>query len=181
MCRLVWRSRPGVLDPSEFTIISGGQTGADRAALDFAIEYGIPHGGWCPRWRLAEDGAISSRYALCETPSRRYAQRTEWNIRDSDATVAFTLAAELKGGTLLTIELAKRLKKPVLHLTRETLAIQFSEEDLISSAAELLQAFIAEHRVDILNVAGPRASQEPQVAGFVHAVLQRTLSLPLSG
>ena len=74
------------------TILSGGQTGADRAALDFAIEYGLPHGGWCPRGRLAEDGPIDERYELTETPSHRYAQRTEWNVRDSDATVVFSIA-----------------------------------------------------------------------------------------
>ena len=75
------------------TILSGGQTGADRAALDFAIEFGLAHGGWCPRGRLAEDGPIDERYDLTETPSRRYNQRTEWNIRDSDATVVFSITA----------------------------------------------------------------------------------------
>lgn len=71
-------------------IISGGQTGADRAALDFAIAHDIPHGGWCPSGRLAEDGRIPSRYQLRETPSPDYAQRTEWNVRDSDGTVIFS-------------------------------------------------------------------------------------------
>jgi predicted Rossmann-fold nucleotide-binding protein len=78
-------------DVRQITIISGGQTGADRAALDFAIEHGIPHGGWCPRGRIAEDGPIPLCYSLRETPSRRYAQRTEWNVRDSHATVVFTI------------------------------------------------------------------------------------------
>ena len=70
----------------EITIVSGGQTGADRAALDFALEFGIEHGGWCPRGRRAEDGVIDERYGLTETPSHRYDQRTRWNVRDSDAT-----------------------------------------------------------------------------------------------
>ena len=68
-------------------IVSGGQTGADRAALDWAIDHGTAHGGWCPRGRRAEDGAIPARYLLNETPSARYEERTEWNVRDSDGTV----------------------------------------------------------------------------------------------
>ncbi len=66
---------------SGLKIVSGGQTGADRAALDFAIAHGIPQGGWCPKGRKAEDGPIPDRYQLKETPSDNYAQRTEWNVR----------------------------------------------------------------------------------------------------
>ncbi len=72
-------------------IMSGGQTGADRAALDFAIGHGIKHGGWCPKGRRAEDGAIDARYQLKETPSANFVQRTEWNTRDSDGTVVFSI------------------------------------------------------------------------------------------
>jgi len=147
------------------TILSGGQTGADRAALDFALEFGLAHGGWCPRGRLAEDGAIDERYDLQETPSRRYAQRTEWNVRDSDATVVFSITREVSGGTALTLALAKRLGKPCLHLASDAASATGSD-----SAEELL-AFLAEHRVSRLNVAGPRASQEPLVAAFVRSVL----------
>src|SRR2546423_13574935 len=67
-------------------IVSGGQTGADRAALDFALAHKIPQGGWCPKGRRAEDGVIEPCYRLVETPSSRYSQRTAWNVRDSDAT-----------------------------------------------------------------------------------------------
>jgi hypothetical protein len=70
-------------------IVSGGQTGADRAALEWAVEHNIPYGGWCPKGRLAEDGPIDLRYQLQETPSSSYPQRTEWNARDSDGTVTF--------------------------------------------------------------------------------------------
>ena len=84
------------------TIYSGGQTGADIAGLNFAIERGIPHGGWCPRGRKAEDGVIPPRFRLRETPSAGYSQRTEWNVRDSDATVIFTIADRLNGGSLKT-------------------------------------------------------------------------------
>ena len=86
-------------------IVSGGQTGADRAALDIAIRHGITHGGWCPKGRRAEDGPISCQYALTETPSEQYIQRTEWNVRDSDGTVVFTLNTDV---TWFTRELGAR-------------------------------------------------------------------------
>jgi hypothetical protein len=72
---------------SPITIISGGQTGADRAALDWALEHDVPCGGWCPKGRNAEDGPIDPKYPLKETPSASYIQRTEWNVRDSEATI----------------------------------------------------------------------------------------------
>jgi hypothetical protein len=78
-------------------IVSGGQTGADRAALDYAIAIGIPHGGWCPKGRKAEDGPIDRRYALAETPRADCLQRTEWNVRDTDGTVIFTVGAKAPG------------------------------------------------------------------------------------
>ena len=83
-------------------IVSGGQTGADRAALDWAIEYEIPHGGWCPKGRLAEDGAIPAQYRLQESQSKNYLQRTEWNVRDTDGTVIFTMEPHLSGGSKRT-------------------------------------------------------------------------------
>ena len=172
-----------MFDLRTITIISGGQTGADRAALDFAIQHGIPHAGWCPRGRLAEDGPIEARYELRQTPSRRYAQRTQWNVRDSDATVVFSIAAELSGGSALTIELAERLGKPSLHLAGETTVGETTSavgERRVSAAtvrvaAEKLLGFLAEHNVRCLNIAGPRASQEPEIAAFVHAGLKATL------
>jgi len=94
-------------------IVSGGQTGADRAALDFAIEHGVSHGGWCPKSRLAEDGPIHPRYKLQETPTRSYPQRTEWNVRDSDGTVIFTIAERLNGGSRKTARFTRKLGKPV--------------------------------------------------------------------
>lgn len=149
--------------PPNIAIVSGGQTGADRAALDFSIAHGIPHGGWCPRQRRAEDGAIPAEYLLRETPSSHYSQRTEWNVRDSDATVVFSIKARLTGGTRLTFELARRLDKPVLHLSRE-------EAD-VPSAADRLRTFLDGEQARSLNVAGPRASQEPEIGDFVRAVL----------
>lgn len=148
-------------------IVSGGQTGADRAALDFALRQGLPHEGWCPRGRLAEDGPLAPRYRLRETPSAAYAERTEWNVRDSDATVLVTLKAELTGGTKLTGDLAARLDRPLLHLSAATTGVL--------EAAALLRQFLAAHRLKRLNVAGPRASQEPGIAAFVDAVLGAAL------
>src|SRR6266566_869174 len=98
-------------------IISGGQSGADRAALDFALAHDIPHGGWCPRGRRTEDGALEERYELRETPDAEYSQRTDWNVRDSDGTVIFSIAPELTGGSKLTAEFAARHDKPCLQLS----------------------------------------------------------------
>ena len=158
---------------SRITIVSGGQTGADRAALDFAIERGIPHGGWCPKGRLAEDGPISLRYDLQETPSRKYSQRTEWNVRDSDATVVFTIAPQIVGGTALTLDWARRLEKPALHLFRD--AAPDVSAAATEAAAKLL-LFLDEHHVRRLNVGGPRASQELGIIEFVRSVLQAALA-----
>lgn len=91
-------------------IISGGQTGADRAALDAALACGLPIGGWCPRGRRAEDGQIPARYPLVETPSRDYRQRTRWNVRDSDFTLVFVIGS-LGGGSKFTTEVAERMGK----------------------------------------------------------------------
>src|SRR3954462_12829698 len=105
---------------ADITIVSGGQTGADRAALDWAIANGIRHGGWCPRGRLAEDGVIPDFYKLRETVSTEYAVRTERNICDSDGTVIFTVGEQWAGGSKDTAAIATRLKKPWMHLSRTT-------------------------------------------------------------
>lgn len=144
-------------------IISGGQTGVDRAALDFAIEHGIPHGGWCPHGRLAEDGAIESGYELKETPDVAYPQRTEWNVRDSDGTVIFTIAPGLTGGSALTRDLAAEYGKPFLHLSKH--------RDGDSATAKLRQ-FIQRHKIKTLNVAGPRLSTEPAARAFASQGLE---------
>lgn len=147
-------------------IISGGQTGADRAALDWAIERGMPHGGWCPSGRKAEDGVIDPRYNLTETPSEDYSQRTEWNVRDSDGTAVFSIRRELRGGSLLTVEIAERYNKPVIHL----------RQDEQTNHAQELRSFIDEFDISVLNVAGPRASEEPGVYQFVARVLDQAFA-----
>lgn len=144
-------------------IVSGGQSGVDRAALDFAIRHGIPHGGWCPAGRWAEDGRIGEAYALRETPESDCAQRTEWNVRDSDGTVLFTVAPDLSGGSALTRRLALQHGKPCLHLARS--------RDAATAVAQL-RAFIRQAHIRVLNVAGPRRSVEPAAADFAAEVLE---------
>jgi hypothetical protein len=90
--------------------------GCDRAALDWALAQGVECGGWCPKGRKAEDGPIDPEYPLKETPSASYLQRTEWNVRDSDATVLFSIGPKLSGGSKRTLEFARKHKKPHLHL-----------------------------------------------------------------
>lgn len=134
-------------------IVSGGQTGVDRAALNVAIAAGIPCGGWCPQGRKAEDGPLPLHYPLRETDSPLYDVRTRWNVRDSDATLIIT-AGPLKGGTALTVELARRLARP-LHV----IDLRDGGRNHILDARQWLR----EHRVRTLNVAGPRESQQPGI------------------
>ncbi|MCB2218950.1 MAG: putative molybdenum carrier protein [Bacteroidetes bacterium] len=137
-------------------IISGGQTGADRAALDFALKNNIPCGGWCPRGRLAEDGNIGARYPLVETTSTNYPDRTRKNIENSDGTVIFYLQ-QFDAGTGLTLHLCKKLNKP--HLV-----IKLS----MKPAPGLLGNWLNEQHIHTLNIAGPRESVEP---GLYQAVI----------
>src|ERR1043166_3929987 len=145
-----------------FKIVSGGQTGADRAALDWAIEKGVPHGGWCPQGRKAEDGVIDAKNLLKETPNACYVERTEWNVRDSEATAIFSIRSVLSGGSQKTLHFARKQKKPCLVLS------QAASE---SNAADLLERFVNGSQVKVLHVAGPRSSEEPDVGAFVRSVL----------
>jgi len=135
-------------------IVSGGQTGADRAALDWAIARGIPHGGWCPPGREAEDGPIPARYQLTEALSGGYRRRTRLNVEDSDGTLILNLG-ELEGGTLETQRFAQRLKKPCLVVQLDSAVLQ----ELTFPALEWLRA----HRIRTLNIAGPRESKRPGI------------------
>jgi hypothetical protein len=145
------------------TIVSGGQTGVDRAALDVALELHLPCGGWCPKGRRAEDGPLDTRYPLTETPWWGYPQRTEWNVRDSDGTLVLT-SGRADRGTQLTIELAARLRKPCLVLN-------LAEQPSPAGVREWAET----HQVKVLNVAGPRASEGAgiylQAARFLRGVL----------
>lgn len=139
---------------SPLMIISGGQTGVDRAALDFAIENGIPHGGWVPRGRRAEDGYISLKYHLWETEEPYYQVRTEKNVQEAHGTLIISRGA-LKGGSAFTRYCAFRHGKPLLHIDLEKVPLL--------SAAELVRRWIEEEQVQILNIAGPRASSDSSI------------------
>jgi hypothetical protein len=144
-------------------IISGGQTGVDRAALEVAIELDIPHGGWCPRGRLAEDGPIAKHYKLKETASRLYYVRTELNVKEATGTLIL-FRGKLTSGTALTQKYAIRQHKPCLCLNLQ----------LMSSAdvAARIRAWLIDNRIQILNVAGPRASSAPGIGDETHDVLR---------
>ena len=101
-------------------IVSGGQTGADRVAVDWALPHHVECGGWCPKGRKAQDGPIDPKYPLKETPSVAYIQRTEWNVRDSDATVLFSIEPTLSGGSKKTIAFARKHKNPGCIFTTES-------------------------------------------------------------
>ena len=120
----------------------------------------VPYG---PEGRQAEDGKIPPHYQLTETPSASYLQRTEWNVRDSEGTVIFTVGAELAGGSKRTADFAKKHGKPWLHL---------SERGSYESAGERLAAFVREKKIKVLNVAGSRGSKEPEAASWVKRVLK---------
>ena len=146
-------------------IVSGGQTGVDRAALDWAIRARILHGGWCPNGRIAEDGLIPPKYKLKPTPSPDYNERTELNVRDSDATVIFSEHLVLSGGSAATAVFCAKWKKPCLHLVAEALTA--------SEAGVRLQQFVNRKRVRILNVAGPRVTTERNAGAYAADTLQQ--------
>jgi hypothetical protein len=145
------------------SIVSGGQTGVDRAALDVALALGLPCGGWCPRGRRAEDGKLPERYPLRETRSAGYPQRTALNVRDSDGTLVL-IRGKPDRGTALTIRLAQRYRRPFLVLDLPQ-----------ATGPAAARRWIKENRILVLNVAGPRESSQPgihaEAVRFLHALL----------
>ena len=143
-------------------IISGGQTGADRAALDAAHEVGIEDGGWVPKGRKAEDGRISDKYNLKEMPTSSYPKRTEQNIFDSEATLIIS-HGQLTGGSLLTQKLAIKRQRLCKHTDlNKCNAFQ---------AAKDISVWIDENHIEVLNVAGPRASKDPKIYSAVRRIM----------
>jgi len=144
-------------------IISGGQTGADRAALDAALKFKIPHGGWIPRGRLAEDGRLADIYKLKEMPTDSYSARTEQNVIDSDGTVIFSHGMP-SGGTEYTREMALKHGKQMLCIDLNLMSL--------SAAAWTITAWIQSQNIQNLNVAGPRASEDPGIYGDVFRIIE---------
>lgn len=144
-------------------IISGGQTGVDRAALDVALELDIPCGGWCPAGRRAEDGVLDEKYPLMETESSRYDVRTRRNIVESDGTLIIS-PVPLTTGTALTRNYARKTDKPLLIISPDAL---FN--------AELIEPWLKEHRITTLNIAGPRESSQPGIYQQATELLKEAL------
>ncbi len=149
-------------------IVSGGQTGADRAALDAALEAGVPCGGWVPRERMSEEGPIPPSYpSLRETASADPAVRTELNVRDSSATLVLS-HGPATGGTALTIDMARRLDKPHLHVDLDRTPL--------AEAWCLVREWVDTVRPEVLNVAGPRLSKDPEIYQATRALVADMLS-----
>lgn len=145
-------------------VVSGGQTGVDRAGLDAAMEAGIPVGGYCPKGRLAEDGTVPERYPLTELTSGGYTSRTEKNVVESDGTLVLN-QGELSDGTKATVDFAKE------H-GRAHLVVQLDEMPALQDCL----SWIEEHGIRVLNVAGPRESKRPGVYLKAFAYLQELFS-----
>ena len=151
----------------KLTIVSGGQTGVDRSALDWAIERDWPHGGWCPKGRMSEDGVIPEKYNLKETKTSKYPVRTRLNIIHSDATLILS-PLPLAGGTALTAKYAEEEGKAIFAISPG-----FEPRDL-----RALHSFLATLDSCRLNVAGPRLSQWPDSRDFVKHALSAIFRFP---
>jgi len=150
-------------------IISGGQTGAERAALDVAIAYGISHGGWIPKGRKTETGRLPDKYKLRELSSINYPKKTELNVIDSEGTLILS-HGKLTGMSALTAELATKHRKPCLHIDLNEITEY--------KAVEIIKSWIKTRGIKILNVAGPMASKEPHIYDATERVLKSVLYPP---
>jgi hypothetical protein len=149
-------------------IISGGQTGVDRGALDAALSAAFPCGGWCPEGRKAEDGPIPEGYPLQELPGADYLKRTRRNVADSDGTLVISFG-ESTGGTLATVRACQRLGKSLLVVD----ASRGNAQDVAAQAAE----FVRVNSIKVLNVAGPRESKHAGAHDFAMQVVRKILTI----
>lgn len=149
-------------------IISGGQTGADRAALDVAIRQGIPHGGWILKGRITEKGPLPERYRLQEMPTDSHRARAEQNVIDSDGTL-IVARGRLTGETDYTRQMTLKHKKQLLGIDLE--------QTNLYDAASLVASWIKMRRIEILNVAGPGASKDRQIYRDVIMILERAIKI----
>jgi hypothetical protein len=149
-------------------IVSGGQTGADQAALDVAIKLGIPHGGWIPKGRITEAGSLPAKYQLQEMPSASYPLRTEQNVIDSDGTLIIS-HGNLTGGSELTKKFADKHERPCLH-------IDLGEMTELEGPLKI-STWILKNEISALNVAGPRVSKDPKIYQAVSDVLESAIHL----
>ncbi len=149
-------------------IVSGGQTGADRAALDAAVELGRSYGGWLPKGRKTEDGPLPLRYKMQEMTSGDYRRRTEKNVVDSDGTLIISHGA-LTGGSLLTLKFAEKKKRPCLHIDCELYPPD--------KAKPVIEQWLCQNAIRVLNVAGPRGSGDPVIYDVVKNIVSWLLQL----
>lgn len=148
-------------------IVSGGQTGVDRAALDVAMALEIPHGGWCPKGRKAADGILDARYQLIETESEGYRQRTKFNVRDSDGTLILFIG-QIEGGSQLTLQFTEKMRRPVMPLDIE----KFENAHI-----QQFYDWIAGNKIQVLNVAGPSEKLASNYYSKSRLVLSELLSV----
>ena len=161
-------------------IISGGQTGADRGGLDAAIDSAVPHGGWCPKGRISEDGVIPAHYNLVETKSTAYPVRTEANIVDAHCTVVFTFGKPT-GGSKKTMALAEKHQRPCLCLDLSIMTDEAAARGVLEwlSPGGLIWPGMAVPQPNpVLNVAGSRESKAPGIQRRVRDVMRMVLKPP---
>jgi len=152
-------------------IISGGQTGVDQGALDFALAKNFKAGGWCPKGRICEDGVIPDQYPLTEVQENEYHVRTLWNVRDADGTLVIIRNGYHEKGTVLTIEYCKQLRKPYFLMDINPV------NGIGKALKDEFIKWLMEYSIKVLNVAGNRESQSPGIQKDTYSILEYFLIL----